>query len=115
MDIFSSDPIMAITEYVPYGDLLGYLRKSRGLNDTYYKDPDLKPQTSLRSKQLFGFALGIANGMEFLSSKKVHLHYMPLEIDLSGMLTFLDSDIVIESFRYTHELTTISIVITLRS
>lgn len=63
---------MAITEYVPYGDLLGYLRKSRGLHDTYYKDPDFKPQSSLRPKQLFGFALDIANGMAFLSSRKVH-------------------------------------------
>ena len=38
------EPIMVIIEYVPYGDLLGYLRKSRGLNDTYYKDPDVKPR-----------------------------------------------------------------------
>ena len=66
-----SDPVMVITEYVPFGDLLGYLRKSRGLHDTYYKDPDLKPQSSLSSSQLFGFAWDIANGMEFLSSKKV--------------------------------------------
>lgn len=63
---------MAITEYVPYGDLLGYLRKSRGLNDTYYNDPDFEPQSSLRPKQLFRFALDIADGMNFLSSKKVH-------------------------------------------
>ena len=63
---------MAITEYIPYGDLLGYLRKSRGLNDTYYNDPDFEPQSSLRPKQLFRFALGIADGMNFLSSKKVH-------------------------------------------
>lgn len=82
---------MAITEYAPYGDLLGYLRKSRGLHDTYYKDPDFKPQSSLRSKQLFGFALGIANGMEFLSSKKVHVHNMPFQIDVSWKLMYLDS------------------------
>lgn len=62
---------MVLTEYVPYGDLLGYLRKSRGLDDTYYKDPDIKPQSSLSSKQLFGFSWDIASGMEFLSSKKV--------------------------------------------
>ena len=74
---------MAITEYVPYGDLLGYLRKSRGLHDTYYKDPDFKPQSSLRSKQLFRFALDIANGMEFLSLKKVHYD------DVSWKLTYL--------------------------
>jgi len=63
---------MGITEYVPYGDLLGYLRKSRGLQDTYYNDPEIKPQSSLSSKQLFGFSWDIANGMEFLSSKKVN-------------------------------------------
>lgn len=77
---------MAITEYVPYGDLLGYLRKSRGLHDTYYKDPDFKPQSSLRPKQLFGFALDIANGMEFLSSKKVHFD------DVTSKQTYLDSN-----------------------
>ena len=62
---------MVITEYVPYGDLLGFLRKSRGLQDNYYNDPDIKPQSSLRPKQLFGFAWDIANGMEFLASEKV--------------------------------------------
>ena len=65
------DPVLGITEYVPYGDLLGYLRKSRGLQDTYYNDPEIKPRSSLISKQLFGFSYDIANGMEFLSSKKV--------------------------------------------
>ena len=34
--------MLVLIEYVPYGDLLGYLRKSRGLNDTYYNDPDIK-------------------------------------------------------------------------
>lgn len=62
---------MVITEYVPYGDLLGFLRKSRGLQDNYYKDPDIKPQSSLRPKQLFGFAWDIASGMEFLASEKI--------------------------------------------
>ena len=63
------EPLMVIIEYVPYGDLLGYLRKSRGLNDTYYKDPDIKPQTSLTSQQLIKFAWQIADGMSYLSSK----------------------------------------------
>ena len=67
----SADPILVITEYVPYGDLLGYLRKSRGLNDTYYKNPDFKPQTTLTSQQLMSFAWQIADGMSYLSSKKV--------------------------------------------
>ena len=60
-----------LIEYVPYGDLLGYLRKSRGLNDTYYKDPDIKPQTSLTSQQLIKFAWQIADGMYYLSSRSV--------------------------------------------
>ena len=63
---------MVIIEYVPYGDLLGYLRKSRGLNDTYYKDPDVKPQTSLTSQKLMTFAWQVADGMNYLSSRKVN-------------------------------------------
>ena len=65
------DPLMVIIEYVPYGDLLGYLRKSRGLNDTYYKDPDIKPKSSLTSQQLIKFAWQVADGMAYLSARKV--------------------------------------------
>ena len=68
---FSSEPLLVLIEYVPYGDLLGFLRKSRGLNDTYYKDPYIKPQTNLTSQQLMKFAWQIADGMSFLSSKQV--------------------------------------------
>lgn len=60
-----------IIEYVPFGDLLGHLRKSRGLIDTYFDDPDIKPTSSLTSKQLFSYASQIANGMVYLSSRKV--------------------------------------------
>ena len=60
-----------LIEYVPYGDLLGYLRKSRGLHDTYYKDPDIKSQTTLTSQQLMKFAWQIADGMKYLSSRSV--------------------------------------------
>ena len=66
---------MVIIEYVPYGDLLGYLRKSRGLNDTYYKDPDVKPRTNLTSQQLIKFAWQVADGMEYLSNKKVGYNF----------------------------------------
>ena len=65
------DPLLVLIEYVPFGDLLGYLRKSRGLNDTYFKDPDIKPQTSLTSQQLIKFAWQIADGMSNLSSRFV--------------------------------------------
>ena len=87
------EPLLALIEYVPFGDLLGYLRKSRGLNDTYYKDPDIKPQTNLTSQQLMKFAWQIADGMSYLSSipvsdvtvllvmsleNKAHTHYRSL-------------------------------------
>ena len=73
--LFSKDPLLVLIEYVPFGDLLGFLRKSRGLNDTYYKDPDVKPQTDLTAEQLMRFALQVADGMCYLSSKKVCLNY----------------------------------------
>ncbi|XP_044169838.1 tyrosine-protein kinase receptor Tie-1-like [Acropora millepora] len=69
--VSESEPLLVLIEYVPYGDLLGYLRKSRGLNDTYYKDPDIKPKTSLTSQQLMKFAWQIADGMSYLSLRKV--------------------------------------------
>ena len=68
---FCSEPFLVLIEYVPFGDLLGYLRKSRGLNDTYFKDPDINPQTSLTSQQLMKFSWQIADGMSYLSSKSV--------------------------------------------
>ncbi|XP_078377520.1 tyrosine-protein kinase receptor Tie-1-like [Oculina patagonica] len=69
--VTETDPLLVVIEYVPFGDLLGYLRKSRGLNDTYFKDPDVKPQTSLTAEQLMRFAWQIADGMFYLSSKKI--------------------------------------------
>ena len=65
------DPIMVLFEYIPYGDLLGFLRRSRGLDDKYYKDPDVKPSSSLTSQQLLRFAQEIADGMAFLEANKV--------------------------------------------
>ncbi|XP_015764605.1 PREDICTED: vascular endothelial growth factor receptor 1-like isoform X2 [Acropora digitifera] len=69
--VTESEPLLVLIEYVAYGDLLGYLRKSRGLNDTYYKDPDIKPKSNLTSQQLIKFAWQIADGMSYLSLRKV--------------------------------------------
>ena len=66
-----AEPLLVLIEYIPYGDLLGYLRKSRGLNDTYFEDPDIKPQTCLTSQQLMRFSQQIADGMNYLCSIKV--------------------------------------------
>ena len=68
---FILDPLLVLIEYVPYGDLLGYLRKSRGLSDTYFNNQDGKPETKLTSKQLMRFTWQIADGMAYLSSRKV--------------------------------------------
>ena len=76
--MFSTDPVLVLIEYVPFGDLLGYLRKSRGLNDTYFKDPDVKPQSSITVEQLIKFAWQVADGMFYLSSKKVFVHILCL-------------------------------------
>ena len=65
---YFTGPLMVLIEYVPYGDLLGYLRKSRGLNDIYFEDPDIKPQSNLTSEQLMKFAWQVADGMSYLSS-----------------------------------------------
>jgi len=62
---------LVVVEYAQYGDVLGYLRKSRGVRDNYYNDPLVQPPTSLTSKQLLKFAWEISDGMDYLSKKKV--------------------------------------------
>lgn len=69
--VTQSDPVMVIFEYVPYGDLLGFLKRSRGLEDQYYNDPDIKPTSSLSSEQLLKFAQEIADGMAYLGTHKI--------------------------------------------
>ena len=62
---------MVMFEYIPYGDLLGFLKRSRGLDDQYFNDPDIKPKSSLTSEQLLKFAGEIADGMAYLEANKV--------------------------------------------
>ena len=76
LNVLFLEPFLVLIEYVPYGDLLGYLRKSRGLNDTYYKDPDIKPKSNLTSQQLMKFAWQIADGMSYLSLRKASHDYL---------------------------------------
>ncbi|XP_078355935.1 proto-oncogene tyrosine-protein kinase receptor Ret-like, partial [Oculina patagonica] len=68
--ITKSEPLCVITEFAPYGDLLGFLRKKRGLKDNYY-DIEHLPKRNLTSRQLMKFAWEIADGMAYLSSVKI--------------------------------------------
>ncbi|XP_074632644.1 tyrosine kinase receptor Cad96Ca-like isoform X3 [Acropora palmata] len=69
---YVSRPMMLILEYVPHGDLLGCLRKSRGMDDQYYSCPE-NFQEEITSYDLLSFAQQIAYGMSFLASKKGRL------------------------------------------
>lgn len=68
--VTKSEPLCVITEYAPYGDLLGFLRKKRGLRDDYYDIQQL-PERSLTSQLLMKFAWEIADGMAHLSAAKI--------------------------------------------
>ena len=68
---FNSRADVDCFEYLPYGDLLGYLRKSRGHEDKY-NTGEKRPNSRLTEKDLVSFAWMIADGMNYLSTMKVH-------------------------------------------
>ena len=74
---------MLILEYAPYGDLLGYLRKSRGLEDKFYCSPE-SCQQEVTSYDLLSFSHQIASGMSFLASKKVCVLILYLTQEWAG-------------------------------
>ena len=59
---------------MPYGDLLGYLRKSRGYCDIY-NSGEKKPTSRLSAMDLLSFAWMIADGMSYLADMRVRLSY----------------------------------------
>ena len=67
-----ADPLLIVLEYLPYGDLLGYLRMSRGIEDTY-NTGEKRPNSRLSEKDLLSFAWMIADGMDYLAAMKVNL------------------------------------------
>ncbi|XP_078371020.1 uncharacterized protein LOC144654684 isoform X2 [Oculina patagonica] len=64
-------PPLVILEFVPYGDLLGYLKKSKGETDDYYNLKSAEVSRKIPKQQLYKFACDIARGMEFLSAHQL--------------------------------------------
>ena len=55
----------------PFRDLLGYLRRSRGVNNFYYDDPEIELTTNLTSQQMLKYAWQISDAMRYIASKKL--------------------------------------------
>ena len=68
-----------IMEYMCHGDLLGFLSSTRGHTDMYTVLPGSKnfpTNLKLKSHDLFNIINQVANGMLFLSEKKVLLKFL---------------------------------------
>jgi len=68
------DPVYLIMDYFAHGDLLGFLRATRGHTDHYTVSAGTETKTpacTVQSQDLLNLATQIANGMSFLEEKKV--------------------------------------------
>ena len=65
------EPIWVVTEYVDHGDLLGFLRKCCGIQDSIYHGVATYCGSSLTQQQLLKMATDIARGMAHLAQNKV--------------------------------------------
>ncbi|XP_028410744.1 tyrosine kinase receptor Cad96Ca-like isoform X2 [Dendronephthya gigantea] len=66
----STEPYLLILEYLVGGDLLGYLRKSRGYKDPY-NTGEYVPTSRLTENDLLSFAWMVADGMTFLAQNEI--------------------------------------------
>ncbi|XP_022809674.1 tyrosine kinase receptor Cad96Ca-like [Stylophora pistillata] len=97
-----TDPIL-IMEYMPCGDLLGYLRKCRGVRDRYYLG-DCMAQ-DLTNHDLVMFAKQIAAGMVFLGSRGIihrDLAARNILLDNNYVCKVTDFGMAYQSFKYGH-------------
>ncbi|XP_020615347.1 tyrosine kinase receptor Cad96Ca-like [Orbicella faveolata] len=94
---------MMIMEYLACGDLLGYLRKSRGIHDKYHLGQGSVPELEIYDLVLF--AKQIAAGMVFLGSRGI------IHRDLAARNVLLDDNFVCkvtdfglayQDFKYGH-------------
>ena len=67
-----------VMEYLAHGDLLGLLRKSRGIHDKYHLGEGSIEELGIYD--LVSFAKQIATGMVFLGSRGVRVHLLRLKI-----------------------------------
>jgi serine/threonine protein kinase len=68
-------PMYMVMEYMCHGDLLGFLRASRGHYGMHTVSPGFRnyqpPNLQLSSRDLLGIAAKVTNGMRFLTDRKV--------------------------------------------
>ena len=94
------EPVYMIMEYMCHGDLLGFLRATRGHPDMYTVFPgtkNLPTNVKLRSRDLLRIISQVASGMNFLSSLKVWKREREGERE--------DSNIIISYIVHIHVLT----------
>lgn len=80
-----------VMEYMCHGDLLGFLRASRGHYGVYHVSPGTRyqpPTFNLCSRDLLNFATKIANGMRYLADRKVVYLRMLYYISFKHYLLF---------------------------
>ncbi|RMX49128.1 hypothetical protein pdam_00003862, partial [Pocillopora damicornis] len=95
-------PIL-IMEYMPCGDLLGYLRKCRGVRDRYYLGEGRAQD--LTNYDLVMFAKQIAAGMVFLGSRGIihrDLAARNILLDKNYVCKVTDFGMAYQSFKYGH-------------
>ena len=72
-----------VMEYMCHGDLLGFLRATRGHDNMYTVLPGVKetPKLKLTSRDLLNISTQVASGMHFLSENKVGMSCLAVEAD----------------------------------